>query len=57
VKTLGEELTVVHHVVVRQHYTFGQACGAAGVLDVGDIFDGYMIWQLAGSIEERKPLG
>ena len=47
VESLGKELAVVHHVVVRKHHAFGQAGGAAGVLDVGDIFDGDMIGQLA----------
>ena len=40
VKALGEELAVVHHVVVGEHYAFGQAGGAAGVLDIGDVVDG-----------------
>ena len=47
VKSLGEKLAVVDHVVVGEHHALGQAGGSAGVLDVGDIVDGDVIGQLA----------
>ena len=57
VKSLGEELAVVDHVVMGEHDALGQAGGAAGVLDVCDVVDGNVIGEPAFGIEQRWPLG
>ncbi len=57
VESMGQELPVVHNVVVGQHDALGQAGGAAGVLDVGHVVHGYMRWQFARRILQRGPLG
>jgi len=56
VKGLGEELAVVDDVVVREHDALGQAGGAGGVLDVGDVLRVDMIGKLARCVEKNGPL-
>ena len=56
-ESLGQKLSVVHHVVVAQQYAFGQAGRAAGVLDVGYIVDVHVVRQPALGVEQRRPIG
>ena len=55
VKSCGEKLPVVHHIVVGEHHALGQARCAARVLNIGDIVNGDMIRQSSFSVEQRRP--
>ena len=55
-KSCGEKLSVVHHVVMRQHHALGQAGSAARVLDICHIVYGHVIWQPTLGVEQRRPV-
>ena len=55
-EALGEELAVVDDVVMGEQDALGEAGGAAGVLNVGDVVRGDVVGQAALGVEQGGPL-
>ena len=55
-KSLRQKLSVIHHVVMRQHHALGQAGRPARVLDIRHIVHGHVIRQPALGVQQRRPL-